>query len=89
MKTNQKKLNIPHLIDAERDLAFKTGLNANSFFVIADVESHDGQKFNILIHQLQIPAPADAPLKILSIFNVLDITNGTLKVMKFYILKKR
>ena len=79
MKTNQKKLSIPHLIDAGRDLAFKQGLNANSFFVIADVESQDGQKFNILIHQLQIPSPVDAPLKILSIFNVFDIANGTFK----------
>jgi predicted secreted hydrolase len=79
MKTSQKRLSIPHLVDAERDLAFKPGLNANSFFVIADMESAEGQKFNILIHQLQVPAPADVPMKMLSIFNVLDITNGIFK----------
>ena len=79
MRTNSKKLSIPHLIDAERDLAFKPELNANSFFAIADVETEDGQKFNILVHQLQIPAPAEAPLRFVSIFNVLDLTNGTFK----------
>lgn len=78
MKT-KSKLRIPHLIDAERDLAWKPGLMANSFFAIADVETQDGRKFNMLVHQLQSPAPADAPVQLGSIFNVFDITNGIYK----------
>ncbi|MDF0717692.1 lipocalin family protein [Muricauda sp. 334s03] len=78
MKT-KSKLRIPHLIDAERDLAWKPGLMANSFFAIADVETQDGRKFNMLVHQLQSPAPADDPVQLGSIFNVFDITNGTYK----------
>lgn len=76
MRTNSNALSIPHLVDAERDLAFKPGLNANSFFAIADVETQDGRKFNILVHQLQTPAPAEAPLQMGSVFNVFDLTNG-------------
>ena len=72
-------LTIPHLIDAQNDLAFKPDVDANSFFVIADVQTQEGQKFNILIHQLQAPAPAEAPQQLLSIFNVFDITNDIYK----------
>ena len=79
MKTGSKKLSIPHLIDAERDLAFKPDMGTNSFFAIADVETEEGRKFNILIHQLEVPAPAGVPRKFLSIFNVFDIDNGTFK----------
>ena len=78
MKT-KSKLRIPHLIDAERDLAWKPGLMANSFFAIADVETQDGRKFNMLVHQLQSPAPADDPVQLGSIFNVFDITNEIYK----------
>lgn len=79
MKTNSKKPSIPHLIDAERDLAFKPEVGTNSFFAIADVETNEGRKFNVLVHQLEVPAPAEAPRKFLSIFNVFDIDNGTFK----------
>ena len=79
MKTISKKLSIPHLVDAERDLAFKPDMASNSFFAIADVETEEGQKFNILVHQLEVPAPAEAPRKFLSIFNVFDLTSGTFK----------
>ena len=34
-------LTIPHLIDAQNDLAFKPDVDANSFFVIADVQTQD------------------------------------------------
>ena len=44
MKTGSKKLSIPHLIDAERDLAFKPDMGTNSFFAIADVETEEGRK---------------------------------------------
>lgn len=79
MKANSKRLSIPHLIDAERDLAFKPEMGTNSFFAIADVETNEGRKFNILVHQLEVPAPAGAPRQFLSIFNVFDINNGTFK----------
>lgn len=76
MKTISKKLSIPHLVDAERDLAFKPDMASNSFFAIADVETEEGQKFNILVHQLQVPG---ASSKFLSIFKVFDIENETFK----------
>lgn len=79
MKTLSKKLSIPHLIDAERDLAYKTNVGTNSFFVIADVQTKEGKQFNILIHQLQIPAPPNVPQQYLSIFNVFDLEKDDFK----------
>lgn len=67
---------IPSLFDPVADMAHRPKLFRNSWFLIGYLQTAEGHKFNVLIHQL-INSKPDEPLELASILNITDITNKT------------
>jgi predicted secreted hydrolase len=75
--TQQNNLTlIPALFDPAADLAHRPKLFRNSWFLIGYVETAEGHKFNVLIHQIINSKPTEA-LELASILNITDISKKT------------